>query len=187
MKHFSILHRFTKRKKKERKENKNENIFKWFLFFYILGASRNVIYRLYPTFFFFFFYISLVKKKHTRDSTLSSSHITSSYENPINSPAISVIYIFEVKSLFERHRQATLHSCRISLIVRKHTFSYVRPTKIQINLRIRTVWSESSLLAWRNLASLAIKNAPVKSQIRLRWAHMFEGKFSDIADIVITA
>ena len=31
----------------------------------------------------------------------------------------------------------------------------VRPAKIQISLGIRTVWSESSLSAWRNLGSLA--------------------------------
>ena len=30
-------------------------------------------------------------------------------------------------------------------------------TKIQISLRIRAVWSESSLSAWRNVTSLAIK------------------------------
>ena len=33
----------------------------------------------------------------------------------------------------------------MSLNVRKRTFGHVRPAKIQINLRIRTVWSESSL------------------------------------------
>ena len=32
--------------------------------------------------------------------------------------------------------------------------------KTQTGLRIRAVWSESSLSAWRNVASLAIKNAP---------------------------
>ena len=33
------------------------------------------------------------------------------------------------------------------------------PTKTQISLRIRAVWFESSLSAWRNFASLAIQNA----------------------------
>ena len=47
-----------------------------------------------------------------------------------------------------------------SLYVRKRTFWYVRPTKTQISLRIRAVWSESSLSAWRNFASLAIQKAP---------------------------
>ena len=32
--------------------------------------------------------------------------------------------------------------------------------KTQIRLRMREVWSESSLSAWRNFASLAIQNAP---------------------------
>ena len=44
--------------------------------------------------------------------------------------------------------------------VRKRTFWHVRPTKTQISLRIRTVWSESSLSVWRNFAYLAIQNAP---------------------------
>ena len=51
--------------------------------------------------------------------------------------------------------------------VRKRTFWHVRPTKTQISLRIRAVWLESSLSAWRNIVSLAIRNAPVKILIRL--------------------
>ena len=47
----------------------------------------------------------------------------------------------------------------MSLPVRKRTFWHVRPTKTQISLRIRAVWSQSTLLAWRNFASLAIQNA----------------------------
>ena len=43
---------------------------------------------------------------------------------------------------------------------RKRTFWHVCPTKTQISLRIRTVWSESLLWAWRNIASLAIQNTP---------------------------
>ena len=43
--------------------------------------------------------------------------------------------------------------------VRKRVFWHVRPTKTQISLRIGTVWSESSLSAWRNFASLTIQNA----------------------------
>ena len=43
---------------------------------------------------------------------------------------------------------------------RKHTFWHVRQTNTQISLRIRAVWSESSLSAWSNFASLAIRNAP---------------------------
>ena len=44
--------------------------------------------------------------------------------------------------------------------VRKPTFWHVRPTKTQISLRMRTVWLEYSLSAWRNFASLAIQIAP---------------------------
>ena len=33
--------------------------------------------------------------------------------------------------------------------VRQHTFKYMHPTKIQISLRIRTVWLDSSLGAFR--------------------------------------
>ena len=46
------------------------------------------------------------------------------------------------------------------LNVRKCTFWHVCPTKTQISLRIRAVLLESSLSAWRNIASLAIQNAP---------------------------
>ena len=44
--------------------------------------------------------------------------------------------------------------------MRKGTFRYVRPTKTQISLRIRAVWLESSLPAWRNFAFLVIKKCP---------------------------
>ena len=36
----------------------------------------------------------------------------------------------------------------------------MRPSKTQISLRICAVWSKSSLSAWRNIASLAIQDAP---------------------------
>ena len=39
---------------------------------------------------------------------------------------------------------------------------HVRPTKTQIRLRISAVWSESTLTAWRNFASLARQNAPIE-------------------------
>ena len=42
----------------------------------------------------------------------------------------------------------------------KRTFWYVRPMNIQISLRIRADWSDSSLLTWRHYATLAIQNAP---------------------------
>ena len=42
----------------------------------------------------------------------------------------------------------------------KTTFKHVHPTKTQISLRIRAVWSESSLSAFRKIVSLTIENAP---------------------------
>ena len=61
----------------------------------------------------------------------------------------------------------------------------VRSAKIQISLGIRPVWSEISLSAWRNLASLATHSAhsedwsdwayaqadSAQSDLRLRWVH----------------
>ena len=46
----------------------------------------------------------------------------------------------------------------VGCYVRQHTFWNVRLAKIQISLRIRAVWSESSLSAWRNFVSLPIQN-----------------------------
>ena len=53
--------------------------------------------------------------------------------------------------------------------VRKRTFWHVRETKTQISLRIRAVWSESLLSAWRNFASLAIQNAPREDSDQTAW------------------
>ena len=70
----------------------------------------------------------------------------------------------------------------MSRIVTKPTKWHVRPTKTQISLGIRPVWSESSLFAWRKLGSLA--SYPLSAQrglwsdwpyaqadLRLRWAY----------------
>ena len=56
--------------------------------------------------------------------------------------------------------QALTFKFCMSRNVRKRTFGHVPSTKTQISLRIRAVWSESSLSAWSNFASLAIQNAP---------------------------
>ena len=50
-------------------------------------------------------------------------------------------------------------SDQMSRNVRKDTFLHVRPARTQISLRIRAVWSESSLFARRNVASFLPKNA----------------------------
>ena len=41
---------------------------------------------------------------------------------------------------------------KMSRYVRERSFSHVLPTKTQISLRIRAVWSESSLSAWESFA-----------------------------------
>ena len=51
---------------------------------------------------------------------------------------------------------------RKAIILRKRTFWLIRPTKTQFSLRIRAVWSDYLLSAWRNFVSLAIQNAPGK-------------------------
>ena len=43
--------------------------------------------------------------------------------------------------------------------MRKRTFWHVRPTQTHISLRIRAIWSESSMSVWRNFAFMAIQNA----------------------------
>ena len=48
----------------------------------------------------------------------------------------------------------------MSQSLRKHTFRHMRPTKIQISLRIRTVCAEYSLSSRRNFAYLAIQGTP---------------------------
>ena len=49
-----------------------------------------------------------------------------------------------------------IRSCGKQMCLKKVPSWHVRPTKTQISLRIRAVWSESSLSARRNFASLAI-------------------------------
>ena len=81
----------------------------------------------------------------------------------------------------------TKHMCHN---VKKRTFLHVRPTKTQINLRIRAVWSESSLYAWRKLCVLGYSKcakwiffsncANAQTDLKLRWTHMSEGTVSDI-------
>ena len=58
---------------------------------------------------------------------------------------------------------------------------HVCPEKSQISLRIRAVWSESSLSTWRRFRSLATDSEPcddwsdcvdAQADLTLRWAHM---------------
>ena len=73
------------------------------------------------------------------------------------------------------------------------TFWHVRPTKTQISLHIRAVWSVFIVRTKKN-ASLVIRNSPVKIQIRLRdaqadlnlrWAHLSIGTFFDVAAPIV--
>ena len=52
------------------------------------------------------------------------------------------------------------YAYHLSQYVRKRTLWHVRSLKTQISLRIRAVWSESLLSAWRNFTSLAVRNPP---------------------------
>ena len=63
----------------------------------------------------------------------------------------------------------------------------VRPAKIQISLRIRAVWSEFSLGAFRTASDTKIfrvdsvnSNQTAQSDLSLRWAHMSDGSFSEL-------
>ena len=60
----------------------------------------------------------------------------------------------------------------------------------QISLRIRVIGSESSLSAWKNMASLAIQKCTsedwsnyvnAQTDMILRWVHMSDGTLSDVA------
>ena len=91
-----------------------------------------------------------------------------------------------VRPIYNRHQGKHLsHKMR----KRRPTFWYVRPTKTQISLHIRAVWSEASLYAWRIFASLAIQNAPgedfwsacanAQADLNLHWSHKSEGIWPD--------
>ena len=84
---------------------------------------------------------------------------------------LSMIILFTVLHPF-------LH---LSRLMSKPTKWHVRPAKTQISLGIRSVWSESSLSAWRKLGSLATywaysedwsEWAEAQADLSLRWAHM---------------
>ena len=72
--------------------------------------------------------------------------------------------------------------------MRKFTFWYMRLTTTQTSPRIRAVWTEYSMSAWRNFASLAIQNAPseeygqtARAVLNRRCVHMSETTSSDVA------
>ena len=93
---------------------------------------------------------------------------------------VVILYLFYSLWIIS-HQWVTLRvSDPVNRDVRKRTFWHVRPTKTQISLRIRPVWS--SLSARKKLSILAIQNAQreeYESELNLRRAHMSEGTFSD--------
>ena len=66
------------------------------------------------------------------------------------------------------------------------TFERMRPAKIQTSLRIRAVWSESSLGAFWIAKTTKFLHADNEdwsdyTDLNLRWLHMSEGRFSVVA------
>ena len=75
-------------------------------------------------------------------------------------------------------------------IARKRTLEHVRPAKIQIRLRIRAVWSESSLGAFWIAEDAKFlhadnegsdQNADAQGESSLRFVHMCKGTFSHVS------
>ena len=67
---------------------------------------------------------------------------------------------------------------KISLIVRKHTFEHFLPAMIQVSLRIRTIWSESSLGAfWVAKDAIFLHADNEDSDQTARSAGWFESSF----------
>ena len=78
--------------------------------------------------------------------------------------------------------------------VRKRTFGHVRPAKIQIRLRIRAVWSESSLAAFWIASDAKLLYADnenwrdcavAQADLHIHWVDMSEGRFSQGAAHVV--
>ena len=59
----------------------------------------------------------------------------------------------------------------MSLNVRQRTFGHVRPAKIQIRLRIRAVWSESSLGAFEKVKDAKSLHADNGCSCQTAWMH----------------
>ena len=56
-------------------------------------------------------------------------------------------------------------------IVRKQTFCHLQPKLTQIRLHIRSVWSQSTLSAWRSVAPLANQNTVKPRWLEPLWDH----------------
>ena len=100
---------------------------------------------------------------------------------------VTEVYLFSKSRDPLEARTNTLDSVLLSLFMSrnepphdKNNKMTVRPVKTQISLCIRPVWSESSLSAWRKLASLATHWAhsedwsdwtDAQADLSLRWSH----------------
>ena len=74
----------------------------------------------------------------------------------------------------------------MSRLMTKPTKWHVRPTKTQISLGIRPVWSESSLSAWRKLGSLATHWAHSEDSDQTgRMIWVFVGRTSHFVGFVV--
>ena len=71
----------------------------------------------------------------------------------------------------------------------RESVRHARPAKTQTSLRIRAVWLKSLLHTRGNFTFLAIQKEPsadseCAGDLNLRWAHMSEGMFSDVAALI---
>ena len=82
------------------------------------------------------------------------------------------------------------HEQYINRNFRKRTFGYMRPANVQFSLRIRAVWSESSLGAFWIVMDAKFLNADkddwsdcahAQTDLSLCWAHMQEDTFFHVA------
>ena len=94
-----------------------------------------------------------------------------------------LLFVKWISLMFSLHcRLRSLRNLYISLSVRKRTFGYVRPAKIQVSLHIHTVWSEPSLGAFLDSQGCIVSSsgqrrlwsdcADAQAYLSLRWAHV---------------
>ena len=88
---------------------------------------------------------------------MSQTVVSSAFRNK------KCLLLYDTDSINSKTKKKPNGSSRAAMwgnIPSKRTFSHAHQMKTQISLRIRAVWSESSLYAWWKFASLAIQNAP---------------------------
>ena len=83
-----------------------------------------------------------------------------------------------------------LCACAVHICPKTGLCSCLHPTKTLIRLRICQVWSESVVIHMKFLCILGYPQyiwkdwsdcGNVQADLKLRWTHMFEGTFSDVA------